>query len=90
MEHLKLKLDLYEDVKIMHDAILYLKGMVETVEAEVMERDKGKVASELFIRVNRMKEEMGKMESESERVLRVADIEHYGPLSKFARPYLGF
>lgn len=90
MMSLKMTGDLYDDVKKVHEAICYLQGMVETLEKECMVRDKGKVATELFIRINGMKSEMGKMVSESERILRRADIDQFGSLSKYVRPYLGF
>ena len=82
--------ELYEDVKIVHEAICDLHSMIETLEKECMVRDKGKVATELFIRINGMKSDMGKMVSESERMLRRADIDQFGSLSKYVRPYLGF
>lgn len=79
---------LYEDSKVVHDAILILRGMVETLEKECMVRDEGKVASELFIRINDLKSEIIKMENESEHIVRRADIDQFGPLSKYIRPYL--
>ena len=82
--------DLYEDVKIVHDAVFDLHSMLETLEKECMHRDEGKVATELFIRINDMKREMEKMVTESERMLRRADMDQFGPLSKYVRPYLGF
>jgi hypothetical protein len=82
--------DLYEDVILVNDAICNLHSMVEILEKECMERDKGKVATELFIRINDIKRELKKMVSEGERVLKRADIDRYGPLSKYVRPYLGF
>ena len=33
---------------------------------------------------------MDKLVSEGERMLREADIDQFGPLSKYVRPYLGF
>lgn len=82
--------DLYEDVKIVHDAVCDLHSMLGTLEKECMHRDEGKVATELFIRINDMKREMAKMVTESERTLRRADMDQFGPLSKYVRPYLGF
>ena len=82
--------DLYEDVKIVHDAICNLHSMVEILEKECMVRDKGKVATEMFIRINGMKMEIVKMVNESERMLQRADIDQFGSLSKYVRPYLGF
>ena len=90
MMHLKMSGDLYDDVKIVHDAICYLHGMINTLEKECMLRDKDKPATELFIRINGMKDETIKMVNESERILRRADIDQYGPLSEYVRPYLGF
>ena len=88
MERLKMSGILYEDSKVVHDAILILRGMVETLEKECMVRDEGKVASELFIRINDLKSEIIKMENESEHIVRRADIDQFGPLSKYVRPYL--
>lgn len=80
----------FTDVKKVHEAICYLQGMVDFLEKECMERDKGKIATELFIRINGMKMEITKLVNESERILRRADIDQFGTLSKYARPYLGF
>lgn len=82
--------NLYEDVKIVHEAICDLQSMVGILEKECMVRDEGKVATELFIRINGMKNEMDKLVSESERMLQKADIDQFGPLSKYIRPYLRF
>ena len=82
--------DFYEDVGKVNESIGYLKGMIDFLEKECMERDKGKTATELFIRINDMKRATEKMVAESERLVRAADIEHYGPLSKYARPYLAY
>ena len=82
--------DLYDDVIIINDAICNLHSMVETLEKECMERDKGKVATELFIHINDIKRELKKMVSVGEEIVRRADIDHYGELSKYVRPYLGF
>lgn len=90
MEAWKMTGDLYEDVKIVHEAICSLHSMVGTLEKECMTRDKGKVATELFIRINDIKREMKKVVSESERVMRRADIDRFGPLSKYIRPYLAY
>ena len=90
MTHLKMTGDFYDDVKKVNEAIGYLKGMIDFLEKECMERDKGKPATELFIRINDLKRETVKMVAESERLVRAADIEHYGPLSKYARPYLAY
>ena len=90
MTHLKMTGDFYDDVEKVNEAIGYLKGMIDFLEKERMERDKGKPATELFIRINDLKRETEKMVAESERLVRAADIEHYGPLSKYARPYLAY
>lgn len=90
MKDIKMKGDLYEDVKKVHEAICYLQGMVDILEKECMERDKKQPATELFIRINDMKREITKMVNESERMLQRADIDQFGALSKYARPYLGF
>lgn len=82
--------NLYDDVIIVNDAICNLHSMVEILEKECMEHDKGKVATELFIRINDIKRELKKMVSEGEMMLRRADIDRYGELSKYVRPYLGF
>lgn len=90
MTHLKMTGDFYDDMKKVNEAIGYLKGMIDFLEKERMERDKGKPATELFIRINDLKRATEKMAVESERLVRAADIEHYGPLSKYARPYLAY
>ena len=90
MEAWKMTGDLYEDVKIVHEAICSLHSMVGTLEKECIARDKGKVATELFIRIDDIKCEMKKVVSESERVVRRADIDRFGPLSKYIRPYLAY
>lgn len=82
--------ELYEDVKIVHDAILYLHGMIGSLEKECMIRDEGKIATELFIRINDVKREMTKIVSDYEHILRRADIDQFGPLSKYIRPYLPY
>ena len=82
--------DFYEEVGKVNEAINYLHGMIDFLEKECMERDKGKPATEQFIRINDLKRATEKMVAESERLVRAADIEHYGPLSKYARPYLAY
>ena len=82
--------DFYDDVKKVNETIGHLKGMIDFLEKECMERDKGKQATELFIRINDLKRATEKMVAESERLVRAADIEHYGPLSKYVRPYLAY
>ncbi len=90
MEAWKMTGVLYEDVMIVHEAICDLHSMIETLEKECMIRDEGKVATELFIRINDVKREMKKIVSESERIMRRADIDKFGPLSKYVRPYLAY
>ena len=90
MTHLKMTGDFHDDVEKVNEAIGYLKGMMDFLEKECMERDKGKPATELFIRINDLKRATEKMVAEGERLVRAADIEHYGPLSKYARPYLAY
>lgn len=82
--------DFYEDVKIVNYVIRYLHGMIDYLEKERMSQDKGKIATELFIRINDMKRASEKMVAESELIERAADIEQYGTLSKYVRPYLSF
>ncbi len=80
--------ELYKDVKIVYEAISYLQAMVETLEKECMIRDDKKPVTELFIRINSLKCEINKIVSDYEHILRRADIDQYGPLSKYVRPYL--
>ncbi len=89
MEVWKMTADLYEDVKIVHEAICDLHSMVETLEKECMIRDGKKPATELFIRINSLKREINKIASDYEHILRISDIDQFGPLSKYVRPYLG-
>lgn len=90
MKKWKMTGDLYEDVNIVHEAICNLHSMVVSLEKECMVRDKGKVATELFIRINDVKREMEKVVSESEMIMRRADIDKFGPLSKYIRPCLAY
>lgn len=90
MTHLKMTGDFYDDVKKVNEAIGYLHGMIDFLEKECMERDKGQPATELFIRINGMKMAITKLVNESERILQRADIDQFGSLSKYVRPYLGF
>ena len=69
-------------------AISHLCDMLDLLEKECMHRDKDKPATELFIRINGLKQAAKKMEAESKRMIRRADIDRYGPLSKYIRPYL--
>ena len=88
--NIKMTGDFYDDVKIVYEAILQLCAMLETLEKECMIRDGKKPASELFIRINSLKREIKKMVSDYKHILRRADIDHFGPLSEYVRPYLGF
>ena len=90
MVNIKMTGDLYDDVKKVYEAICYLQGMVEVLEKECIERDKNQTATELFIRINGIKMEVTKMVNESERILQKADIDQFGSLSKYVRPYLGY
>ena len=90
MTNIEMTGELYDDVKKVHEAICYLQGMMDILEKECMERDKGQPATELFIRINSMKTETTRMVNESERILRRADIDQFGTLSKYIRQYLGF
>ena len=88
MSNFKLTLNLYDDVNIVNDAIDHLYSMVDFLEKEVMERDKDKIATELFIRINRLKAEMSKISNESKIIIQRADIDNFGELSKYVRNYL--
>lgn len=90
MTHLKMSGNFYDDVKTVSDEISYLIGMVDMLVAECMARDKDKPATELFIRINSVKEALKKISSEYDHILYKADIDQFGPLSKHVRPYLGF
>lgn len=82
--------DLYEDVILVNDAICQLIPMIEMLEKECMARDKDKVASELFVLINTLKRDMNKIPAHYDKIMQRADIDRYGTLSKYARPYLGF
>ena len=84
----KLTGNIYDDVKIVNDAIDHLYSMVDFLEKEVMERDKDKIATELFIRINRLKTEMSKISNESKLIVKRADIDNFGALSKYVKNYL--
>ena len=89
MEAWKMTCELYKDVEIVCEAISYLQAMVETLEKECIIRDGKKPATELFIRINSLKREINKIASDYEHILRISDIDQFGPLSKYVRPYLG-
>lgn len=88
MTHLKMTGEFYDDVKRIGEAIYCLHSMIDFLEKERMVMDKDKTATSIFIRINDMKREVEKMVHEAERLLRESDIEHYGPLSSYVRPYL--
>ena len=88
MTHFKMTGGFYDDVKKVAEAIGYLHGMIDYLEKERIELDKNKTATAVFIRINAMKQETEKMVNEVERLLRESDIEHYGTMSKYIRPYL--
>lgn len=90
MTNLKMTGEFYDDVKRVDDAINYLYDMLDILEKERMEKDEGEIANGLFIRINDMKREVKKLVEESKRALRDADIEQFGPLSKYVRPYLSY
>ena len=76
-----------QEAKVVYTFIPFI---LDILEKECMERDKGQPATELFIRINGMKMEVTKMVNESERMLQMADIDQFGSLSKYVRPYLGY
>lgn len=88
MEGLKLTYNFYDDVKIVGEAVSQLHSMLDLLEKECMEKDKGKTATEMFIYINDMKNEAVRMVEQSKRLMRASDIEQYGPLSKYVRSYL--
>ena len=88
MESLKLTYNFYDDVKIVGEAVSQLHSILDLLEKECMEKDKGKTATEIFIYINDMKNEAERMVEQSKRLMRASDIEQYGPLSKYVRSYL--
>ena len=92
MFELKMSGELYDDVKLVSEAISRLHGMLEYLEQECIEqdkRDKRKTASDTFIYINDIRRGVGVMVETSKKMLRAADIQQYGELSKYVRPYLG-
>lgn len=79
----------YDDVKTVREAALHLYGMLDFLEKECIEKDKGKTASDMFIYINGMKNEVSKVAEQSGQLVRTSDIEQYGSLSKYIREYLG-
>ena len=88
MEGFKMTFNFYDDVKIVGEAVAQLHSMLDFLEKECIEKDKGKTATEIFIYVNNMKNEASRMVEQSKQLMRASDIEQYGPLSKYIRPYL--
>jgi hypothetical protein len=88
MEGFKMTGNFYDDVKIVGEAVAQLHSMLDFLEKECIEKDKGKTATEIFIYVNNMKNEASRMVEQSKQLMRASDIEQYGPLSKYVRPYL--
>ena len=89
MVDLKMTGNLYDDVKIVNEAVSHLYGMLEFLEQECIQKDKDKPATDVFIYINNMKRNTGTMVETSKKLLRASDIQQYGPLSKYVRPYLG-
>jgi hypothetical protein len=89
MNDLKMTGDFYEDVKIVGEAVCRLHGMLEFLEKECIEMDKGQTASDKFIYINDMKNEVSKAVEQSKQLIRTSDIDQYGSLSKYIRGYLG-
>lgn len=90
MFDLKMSGHFYDDVKLVCDAVSYLQGMIEFLEKEAIEKDKGKTAPDSFIYLNGMKTKAEQMVEDSKRLFRAADIEQFGELSEYVRPYLGY
>ena len=89
MLDIKMTGDLCNDAKLVHESISRLYGMLEYLEKECIEKDKGKTATDAFIYINNMKSRTEAMVETSKQLLRVVDIQQYGELSKYIRPYLG-
>ena len=85
----KLSGNFYDDVKTVREAALHLHGMLDFLEKECIEKDKGKTATDMFIYINNMKNEVSKAVEQSKQLMRASDIDQYGPLSKYIREYLG-
>lgn len=88
MEGFKMTCNFYDDVKTVGEVVLQLHSMLDFLEKECIEKDKGKTATEMFVYINGMKNEAGRMVEQSKQLVRASDIEQYGPLSKYVRPYL--
>ena len=75
--------DLYEDMVTVDLAISRLCDMLDLLEKECMHRGIDKpLTTELFIRINGLKQAAKKMEAESKRIIRRADIDRYGPFDE--------
>ena len=84
----KMSGNIYDDVKTVREAVLHLYSMLDFLEKECIEKDKGKTATDMFIYINDMKNEVSKAVEQSGRLVRTSDIDQYGPLSKYIREYL--
>ena len=78
----------YDDVKTVCEVVSHLHSMLNFLEKECIEKDKGKTATEIFIYINDMKNETDRMIEQSKQLMRASDIEQYGSLSKYVRSYL--
>lgn len=88
MDDFKMTGNFYDDVKTVGEAVSQLYSILDLLEKECIEKDKGKTATEIFIYINNMKNTAGRMADQSKRLMRASDIEQYGPLSKYVRSYL--
>ena len=88
MKGFKMTFNFYDDVKTVCEVVSQLHSMLDFLEKECIEKDKGKTATEMFIYINDMKNETIRMIEQSKQLMRASDIEQYGPLSKYVRPYL--
>lgn len=88
MEGFKIAGNFYDDVKTVDEMVLHLHSMLDFLEKECIEKYKGKTTTEVFIYINSMKNETSRMIEQSKKLMRASDIEQYGPLSKYVRPYL--
>ena len=89
MEGFKMTGNFYDDVKMIGEAVSHLHSMLDFLEKECIEKDKGKTATDIFIYINNMKNEVSKAVEQSKQLMRASDIHQYGPLSKYIREYLG-
>ena len=84
----KMSGNFYDDVKTVKEAVSHLYSMLDFLEKECIEKDKGKPATDIFIYINNMKNEVSKAAEQSKQLMRASDIDEYGPLSKYVRLYL--